>query len=100
MRCPAAALRRAVLHGDGWYGVGHTLDGVAPVLQKLRDIAADRGRDFASLQITTACHTVDRDELRRREDLGVTRLVVTPWERGRDAVAGLQRLADAVLHRD
>ena len=94
-----AALRRVVQSGDGWYGIGHTLDTVVPVLKKLREIAAAEGRDLNRLEIITATEISSPDELRRWEELGVTRLVVCPWRCSVDAVAGLQRFADEVLHR-
>jgi hypothetical protein len=34
--------------------------------------------------------------VRRFEDLGVTRLVVAPWSRSRDALDGLRRLAESL----
>lgn len=92
-----AALRRVARHGDGWYGIGHTLDTIVPVLEKLRQIAQVEGRDAGQLEITTASDVNSRDELQRWEDLGVTRLVVCPWRRGSEAVAGLQRFAEDIL---
>ena len=92
-----AALKRVARHGDGWYGIGHTLETVQPVLQQLRDIVRAEGRDPDELEIITASQVTDREELRRWEDLGVTRLVVNPWKRGREAVEGLRRFADEVL---
>ena len=94
-----AALRRVARHGDGWYGIGHTLETVRPVLEKLREIVRAEGRDPDQLEIITAAEVSSRDELQRWGDLGVTRLVVNPWRRGRDAVDGLKRFAEDVLSR-
>jgi probable F420-dependent oxidoreductase len=94
----AAALRRVARHGDGWYGIGHTLTTIRPVLKKLREIVRAEGRDPQQLEIITAAEVSTRDELQRWEDLGVTRLVVNPWRRGSEAVAGLRRFADEVLN--
>lgn len=91
-----AALQRLARYGDGWYGIGHTLATIEPVLDKLRDIVRAEGRDPDQLEIITAADVSTRDELNRWEDLGVTRLVVCPWRRGREAVAGLERFAEAV----
>ena len=93
-----AALRRVARDGDGWYGIGHTLTTIVPVLKNLQEIARAEGRDPQQLEIITAAEVSSRDELRRWEDLGVTRLVVCPWRRGREAVAGLQRFAEEILH--
>jgi probable F420-dependent oxidoreductase len=92
-----AALRRVARSGDGWYGIGHTLTTIRPVLKKLREAVRAEGRDPQQLQIITAAEVSTRDELQRWEDLGVTRLVVCPWRHGSEAVAGLQRFADEVL---
>ena len=94
-----AALRRVARYGNGWYGIGHTLTTIKPVLAKLREIVATEGRDPDQLEIITACDVSSWDELRRWEDLGVTRLVVCPWRRGKDSVAGLQRFATEVLSK-
>ena len=93
-----AALRRVARSGDGWYGIGHTLETVVPVLKKLREMVNAEGRDVQQLEIITAADVSTRDDLRRWEDLGVTRLVVCPWRRGSEAVEGLRRFAE-VLHR-
>jgi probable F420-dependent oxidoreductase len=92
-----AALRRVARYGDGWFGIGHTLESVQPVLEKLRSIALSEGRDPDGLEIITATEVTHRDELRRWEDLGVTRLIVCPWRRGSEAVAGLEHFAAAMF---
>ena len=93
-----AALRRVARHGDGWYGIGHTLETIQPVLAKLREIVRAEGRDPDQLEIITTAEVSSRDELKRWEDLGVTRLVVCPWRRGSEAIAGLERFAAEMLH--
>lgn len=94
-----AALRRVARSGDGWYGIGHTLATIKPVLKKLRDVVREEGRELPPLEIITAADVSTRDELKRWEELGVTRLVVCPWRRGSEAVDGLRRFADEVLNQ-
>lgn len=94
-----AALRRVVREGDGWYSIGLTLDTIGPVLKTLRDIARAEGRDPATLEIICAAQIANRDDLRRWQEQGVTRLVVQPWSRGSEAVSGLQRFAEEILVR-
>ena len=89
-----AALRRAARLGDGWLGMGHTL----------RVRRARRSRRCADCSTsTTATRATLRDRARRPgattpddverwEALGVTRLIVSPWRRSKEAVAGVQRL--------
>jgi hypothetical protein len=36
------------------------------------------------------------DDVARWEDLGVTRLVVSPWPRSKEAVEGMRRFAEVV----
>lgn len=94
-----AALRRVVRDGNGWYSIGLTLDTIGPMLNTLRTLARAEGRDPDTLEIISAGTVQTWDDLRRWEDAGVTRLVVQPWRRGSEAVAGLQRFAEEVLSR-
>ena len=93
-----AALRRAAALGDGWYGVGHTPETAAGQVARLRALRDAAGRGGAAFEITVShrAPTLDRDQVRRYEDAGVDRVVVLPWSRGREAEAGLIRLAAAV----
>jgi probable F420-dependent oxidoreductase len=77
----AAALRRAVTSGNGWYGVYLDPAGTAEALARLRRVAAryERPADLGTLEITvTPPGPVDLDTARRYADLGVDRLVVQP----------------------
>lgn len=76
-----AALRRAVRHGNGWYGWDLDVEGTAAALARLRATAdsVDRPAELGDLEITiTPPDLPDRDTVRRYEDLGVHRLVVQP----------------------
>lgn len=73
------AFRRAVAQGDGWYGFYQDLDATAVALRGLEDAAkhTERPKELGSLEISiTPPGPVDRDTMRRYEDLGVSRLVV------------------------
>jgi probable F420-dependent oxidoreductase len=91
------ALRRAARLGDGWIGMGHTLESAAPAIDRLRKFLAEHASDPSTFQIVLGGHVATRDDVRRWEDLGVTRLIVSPWRRSPDAIEGLQRFADALL---
>jgi hypothetical protein len=39
----------------------------------------------------------DRDDVKRWEDLGVTRMIISPWKRSPEAIEGMHRFADAML---
>jgi probable F420-dependent oxidoreductase len=93
------ALKRAAALGDGWYGVGHTPASAAQQASRLRTLLADAGRREAPFEITVshAGATLTADDVRRYEDVGVHRVVVLPWTRGREADTTMTRLAEAVL---
>jgi probable F420-dependent oxidoreductase len=89
-----AALRRAARLGDGWYGLVHTVESAGRRVARLRDLRAEAGREREPLEITIGGQVESRDDVKRFEDAGVDRLVVTPWRRSREAVDGLRRFAD------
>jgi alkanesulfonate monooxygenase SsuD/methylene tetrahydromethanopterin reductase-like flavin-dependent oxidoreductase (luciferase family) len=72
------ALRRAVRQGDGWYGFALDPDATAKCIAGIRRAEADglRPEGRGPLEITvTPAGVLDRDALRRFEDVGVDRLV-------------------------
>ena len=74
-----AALRRAVAHGNGWYGFFQDLDATAKMLRGLEEAAkqVERPKALGRLEISvTPPGRVNRDAARRFEDLGVDRLVL------------------------
>lgn len=75
----AAAHRRALLAGNGWYGVYLNVEETAEQLARLRKVAAecDRPAGLGELEITvTPPGPIDLDTARRYADLGVHRLVI------------------------
>lgn len=96
-----AALRRAALLADGWIGMGHTLETAAAQIARLDELRKDRDPEAAVVsghpfQICVGGPVRSHDDVRRFEDLGVTRLVVAPWKGSREAVDGLTRYAELV----
>lgn len=88
-----AALRRAVHQADGWLGLGHTPDSVAPLLEHLHAIRRESELEHERFHVTVGAKAPSEAELARFEALGVDRLIVTPWSRTRDAVAGVEAYA-------
>nr|WP_240973538.1 TIGR03619 family F420-dependent LLM class oxidoreductase [Nonomuraea sp. FMUSA5-5] len=83
----AAALRRAATLCDGWISMPHTLESIKPRLAALA-----RLRD--GVPVTAhAYELASPGEVAGWAALGVERLIVRPWRRGRDAVAGLAAFA-------
>ena len=92
-----AALRRAARLGDGWLGMGHTFETAAAQIATLRALQAEHGSRPATdpaFQIVLGGAVESRDDVGRWADLGVTRLLVSPWKRSREALDGLRRFAD------
>jgi probable F420-dependent oxidoreductase len=92
-----AALRRAARLGDGWLGMGHTFESAAAQIATLRALLAERGprsNDDPAFQIVLGGAVESRADVARWEDLGVTRMVVSPWKRSSEALDGLRAFAD------
>ena len=96
----AAAYRRAVGSGNGWYGFALDLDATAGCIAALRRAEAELSRPEAlgRLEISvTPALPVDRDAAKRFEDLGVDRLIPMSLERSGDGiVAQIEQIASAL----
>lgn len=94
-----AALRRVVARGDGWYAPSNGIDDLKPLLAKLRQFAAEAGRNPDELEIsTTWLIGREPDALPAYRDLGVSRLVVPlaatgqqDWRAAVDLIAAAAR---------
>ncbi|TDE19885.1 TIGR03619 family F420-dependent LLM class oxidoreductase [Nonomuraea mesophila] len=80
----AAALRRAARLCDGWISMPHTIESIRPQLDRLGPGVPVTAHAYAP---------ASPGEVAAWEALGVERLIVRPWTRGRDAVAGLAGFA-------
>jgi len=77
----AAAYRRAVQQGNGWYGWDLSVDETASALAALRDAAQRHERPAAlgDLEVTiTPPGTLTADDARRYAEIGVHRLLLQP----------------------
>jgi hypothetical protein len=75
----AAAYRRAVRHGSGWYGWGLDVNQTGQALRALAETARGEQRPAAlgDLEITiTPPGPPNLDTVRRYADLGVDRLII------------------------
>lgn len=91
-----AALRRAARAGDGWIGMNHDLESGAAQIAKLRTLLEEHGRDPRDFEYCLGGPVETEDDVARWADAGVTRLIVAPWRRSREAIDGMRRFADAV----
>ena len=92
-----AALRRAANAGDGWFGLVHDRESVAAPIARLRELRKLAGREHERFEVTVGGRIESRDDIKRWEDVGVDRLVVSPWRRSPEALEGTRRFADLVL---
>jgi probable F420-dependent oxidoreductase len=90
------ALARAARAGDGWIGMAHTFESAAQSIARLRELLAEHGRADQPFQICLGGPVDSPDDVQRWEDLGVTRLIVSPWPRSKQAIDGMQGFADLV----
>ena len=93
----AAALRRAANAGDGWIGMDHTVESAGQQVTRLVAWRDQSPRAGQALEVTVGAAPSSPADLARWADAGVHRVIVAPWERSREAVAGLRRLADELL---
>ncbi|MGH8986614.1 MAG: TIGR03619 family F420-dependent LLM class oxidoreductase [Acidimicrobiia bacterium] len=93
-----AALRRAARAGDGWIGMAHTFESAPNQIDRLRALLDENGRsaDIDRFQICLGGPVDSPADVARWEDLGVTRLIVSPWARSREAIDGMRRFAEMV----
>lgn len=96
-----AALRRAARFGDGWLSMEQAPDTITPVISRLRAAEEAAGRTTpleitaAPRQITVVGEGPTPEEVAGFEAAGVDRLIVSPWRRSSEAIAGLERFAQA-----
>ena len=94
------ALERAARFGDGWIS-GGTASDVAAIEATVTKLRALRARAAATtpFDITVLLPRPTVDDLARLEALGVDRVVVIPWNRGRDAIPALEAFAETAMAR-
>jgi probable F420-dependent oxidoreductase len=93
------ALCRAARLGDGWIGLDQTPESARERVARLRALLLEAGRGAARFEITVGARDPSRDELARYAEAGVARVIVSPWQRSREAIDALRRLADRVPGR-
>ena len=92
-----AALTRAARAGDGWLGLDHTLASVQPQLHRLAELRSQFGREDSPFQVTVGASPESPEQVEALARAGVTRLIVRPWRRTSEALAGLEAFAERFL---
>jgi probable F420-dependent oxidoreductase len=93
------AARRAIRYGDGWVPIAGRVPygDVNEYLPKFKQLAAEAGRDPASVPVTLFGGTEDVDLLKRYRDMGVERVVTTlPSEPADRTLPALDRWAELI----
>ena len=92
-----AALRRAATIGQGWIPMNHSLEQLPASIAKIGEIRAGAG-------ITEKCEVTlgsgpvtSLDDVKRCRDIGVDRMLVSPWKSSREALDGIKEFADTIL---
>jgi probable F420-dependent oxidoreductase len=91
-----AALRRAARAGDGWIGMAHDFESGAAQIAKLRELLDAQDRDPAAFQYCLGGPVDSADDVARWAEIGVTRLIISPWRRSKEAIDGLQKFAEQI----
>jgi probable F420-dependent oxidoreductase len=91
-----AALRRAARLCDGWIGMTHDFESGATTIARLHQLLDEHGRSRDGFQVCLGAKVTSRDDAQRWEELGVTRIVFSPWESSREAIDGMRRFADTI----
>jgi probable F420-dependent oxidoreductase len=91
-----AALRRAATVGAGWIPMNHALEELPASIERIHELAVEHGRT-ATLEVTVVGSVTTASDLDRYAEAGVTRVVVRPWTRSREALDGVTRFGDEVL---
>jgi hypothetical protein len=75
----------------------HTLEPVRKPIAKLRQFRAEYDRADGHFEMVVLGRVSNRDNVKRWEDTGITRLIVTPWSKGGEALDGIRRFADEIF---
>jgi len=59
-------------------------------------LRSEAGRASDPFEVTLSGPVNSPDDLRRWEEVGVDRLIVSPWRRSREASDGLQRFCELI----
>ena len=92
-------LRRVVAWGDGWMPNRITPGELEESRKILDTLAAEKGRDPASLTITVYGQPADRNQIQSLLDAGANRVVVRPEHCATEEEMGqqLERMAEAAI---
>lgn len=91
-----AALDRAVESCEGWIGVTHTPESAARRVAELRVRLEAAGRDPAEFEFVAGGSVTGPADIEAYARAGLTRVIVSPWRRSREAADGIAAFADTL----
>ncbi|GAA5157906.1 TIGR03619 family F420-dependent LLM class oxidoreductase [Pseudonocardia eucalypti] len=91
-----AAMRRVARYGNGWIGMEHTLESLPAKLAELDRALADAGRSRDELEISVVGAAREPDDLKKWAELGVHRLILTPFRRTSTAIEDMRDFATGI----
>ena len=92
-----AALRRAALSANGWYGLAATPEAARAPVARLRAILEEAGREDEPFEVTLGGRIREPADVEPWREVGVDRLVVSPWRRSSECLEGMRRYAERVM---
>jgi len=90
------ALRRVAARGDGWIAMENPLESMSGKLAKLDAELAAVGRSRDELEISVVAAVRSKDEAARWADLGVDRIILSPWTRSSSAIEEMRAFAPSI----
>jgi len=92
------AARRAARVGDGWFPARGDLESLPPLIAAMHDECRKQGREPEEVEVSAVGQNLDRDTVKRYEDIGVSRLIVPPMAFDPDGLAkGLAEFAERLI---
>jgi probable F420-dependent oxidoreductase len=87
------ALGRVARTGDGWLGMGHSIESAGALIRSLHDELDRVGRPRSAVEVTVSGPCESPADVDAWTDLGVDRLIVRPWSRSSEATAAMADFA-------
>jgi probable F420-dependent oxidoreductase len=93
-----AALRRTAELADGWLPMAQSLETLPANMQKIRELREKYGREPDDFTVTVfGVRGQDVDTLKQYEEIGVDRVLVSPWRHPAEAVDNMKRWGEEVI---
>ncbi len=92
----AAAIRRAAHLGDGWIPMQQSIESLPGNVKRIQAMRADVGRT-GPFQVTLGARVTSVDDVRRYEEAGATRLLISPYTNPREAAEGFRWFGGEII---